>query len=97
MSEKLAHARVFKFGRSHLFLGGERELVLITSLLCLILIVVLQNVVAAVVGALLWAGLLPVYRLMAKADPRMTHVYRAYARYQPFYAAHGMKHHGKLK
>lgn len=97
MAEKLTHARVFQFGRSHLFLGGERELVLLTSLLCLILIVVLQNVAAAVVGCLLWTGLLPVYRMMAKADPRMTKVYRAYTRYQPFYAAHGMKQHGKLK
>lgn len=97
MREKLEHARVFQFGRSHLFLGGERELVLITSLLCLILIVVLQNIAAAVVGIALWTGLLPVYRMMARADPRMTQVYRAYTRHQPFYAAHGMKHHGKLK
>lgn len=97
MSEKLEHIRVFKFGRSHLFLGGERELVLLTSLFCLILIVVLQNILAAVVGVVLWVGLLPVYRMMARADPRMTQVYRAYTRYQPFYAAHGMKNHGKLK
>lgn len=97
MSEKTEQARVFKFGRSHLFLGGERELVLITSLLCLILIVVLQNLLAATVGLLLWTGLLPVYRLMARADPRMTQVYRAYSRHQSFYAAHGMKHHGKQK
>jgi type IV secretion system protein VirB3 len=97
MSEKLESARVFKFGRSHLFLGGERELVLVTSLFCLVLIVVLQNVLAAVVGVLLWSGLLPIYRLMANADPRMTQVYRSYTRYQPFYAAHGMKNHGKFK
>ncbi|MCG9780696.1 conjugal transfer protein TrbD [Photobacterium damselae] len=97
MSEPLHHVRIFKFNRSHLFLGGERELVLVTSLFCLILIVILQNVIAAIVGVVLWSALLPVYRLMASADPRMSKVYFLYARYQRFYAAHGMKNHGRLK
>ena len=97
MSEQLQHVRIFKFNRSHLFLGGERELVLVTSLFCLVLIVILQNVIAAIVGIILWTALLPVYRLMASADPRMSKVYTLYARYQRFYAAHGMKHYGKVK
>ncbi|EHC7291042.1 conjugal transfer protein TrbD [Vibrio parahaemolyticus] len=97
MSEPLKHVRVFRFNRSHLFLGGERELVLITALFCLILIVILQDWTAAIVGIALWCMALPLYRLMANADPNMTKVYRTYASYQPFYAAHGMKHHGKLK
>ncbi|MCQ9091179.1 conjugal transfer protein TrbD [Vibrio alginolyticus] len=97
MSEQLKHVRVFRFNRGHLFLGGERIPVLITALFCLILIVILQDMTAAIVGVALWFGTLPIYRLMANADPNMTQVYRTYASYQPFYAAHGMKHHGKLK
>ncbi|ELB2105018.1 VirB3 family type IV secretion system protein [Vibrio parahaemolyticus] len=96
MSE-LKQVRVFRFNRSHLFLGGERELVLITALFCLVLIVILQDWMAAIVGIALWVVTIPIYRLMANADPQMTKVYRTYARYQPFYAAHGMKHHGTFK
>ncbi|MFM2625780.1 conjugal transfer protein TrbD [Vibrio parahaemolyticus] len=97
MSEPLKHVRVFRFNRSHLFLGGERELVLITALFCLVLIVILQDAIAAIVGVILWSVLIPIYRRMASTDPRMTKVYQNYARYQSFYPAHGMKHHGKFK
>lgn len=97
MSEQLDTVRIFKFNRGHLFLGGERELVLVTALLCLILVVVLQSLASAVLGVVLWLLLLPVYRLMARADPMMSRVYLKYTRFQGFYPAHGMKHPEKLK
>ncbi len=97
MNEPLQHVRVFRFNRSHLFLGGERELVLITALFCVVLIVILQDLLAAIVGVTLWSALIPIYRKMARTDPQMTQVYQHYARYQSFYPAHGMKQHGKLK
>lgn len=89
--EKLEAARIFKFNRGHLFLGGERPLVLATGTITLVMVVVLQNKVAAIVGVMLWLCLMPVYRLMARHDPVLSVVYRRYAQMQRFYPARSMK------
>lgn len=91
MSESLEIARIFKFNRGHLFLGGERPLVLATATLVLVMVVMLQDKIAAITGLLLWLALMPVYRLMARHDPVLSVVYRLYFRYQRFYPAHSMK------
>lgn len=91
MSGSLEVARIFKFNRGHLFLGGERPLVLATATLVLVMVVMLQDKLAAVVGVSMWLALMPVYRLMARHDPVLSVVYRLYFRLQRFYPAHSMK------
>ncbi|CAI2030417.1 conjugal transfer protein TrbD [Serratia fonticola] len=91
MSDQLDVVRIFKFNRSHLLLDGDRELVIVTTMVCLILIVILQNLFSAVVGVVIWIGLIPLYRWMAKADPLMRTVYTRYVRLQRYYPAYGMR------
>lgn len=90
--EPLQVSPIFPFNRGHLLLGGERELVMLTGLLALILIVVLQNLYTAVLGGVLLVVMLTVAQKMAKADPQMTQVYRRFSRYQRFYPAGSTKY-----
>ncbi|PSU44514.1 conjugal transfer protein TrbD [Photobacterium frigidiphilum] len=92
--EPLVCRPVFAFNRSHLFLGGERELVLSMVLLCIVLIVALQNIYTAMLGGVLLIVSITVARMMAKSDPQLTQTYRRFARYQRFYPSNGMKHYG---
>lgn len=89
--EKLEAARIFKFNRGHLFLGGERPLVLATGTLTLVLVVILQDKIAAIIGIVLWLSSMPVFRMMARYDPVMSQIYQRYVRHQRFYPAHSMK------
>lgn len=91
--EYLQHSPIFPFNRGHLLLGGERELVMLTGLLALIMIVVLQNAYTAILGGILLVIMLTVAQKMAKADPQMTRVYHRFSRYQRFYPANSMKYH----
>lgn len=72
--------------RSNLFMGGDREMVMLSGLLAVVLIFSVQSIPAAVAGVLLWIVALFVLRQMAKADPRMRHIYLRNRRYQRFYA-----------
>lgn len=71
--------------RSNLFLGGDRELVMMSGLIAFALIFTAQKWVATIFGIVLWFGALFVLRLMAKADPQMRHVFLRYRKY-PEYA-----------
>ena len=73
--------------REHLFMGGDRELVMFSGLLAGALIFSAQDVQATVFGITLWVGALFVFRLMAKADPKMRPVYLRHRRYQGYYPA----------
>ena len=55
--------------RPNLFLGGERELVLLTAVVCAGLPVSSLNLVAAAIGLGLWIFLIAILRMMGKADP----------------------------
>jgi type IV secretion system protein VirB3 len=46
-----------------------------------------QEVRATVFGIALWFGALFALRLMAKADPKLRHVYLRHRRYKPYYPA----------
>ena len=61
--------------RPNLFLGGERELVLITAVICAGVAVSSLNLPAIVAGLLIWSVLIGLFRMMAKADPMMSRVY----------------------
>jgi len=73
--------------RPHLFLGGDRELVLFSGLIAFVLTVPSFQWAAISTGIALWMVALFVLRLMAKADPRMRHVYLRQLRYRRYYPA----------
>jgi len=72
--------------RENLVLGGDRELVMFAGLLAGALIFSAQELKAGVFGIALWVGALQVFRLMAKADPKMRFVYMRQRRYRKYYA-----------
>ncbi|HEY0793474.1 MAG TPA: conjugal transfer protein TrbD [Chthoniobacterales bacterium] len=73
--------------RPHLLLGGDRELVLVTGLMAFTLSVATMDPLAAAAGVALWFAALGCLRLMAKADPRLRHVYLRAMRYRHYYPA----------
>ena len=73
--------------RPNLLMGGDRELVLLTGLVCVILVFVVITVAAALLGALVWIIIVSILRLMARKDPLMRRVYLRHIRYRPVYRA----------
>ncbi|WP_256379200.1 conjugal transfer protein TrbD [Azospirillum sp. TSA2s] len=73
--------------RANLLMGGERELVMFTALVAGGLILTAQNWIATAVGLSVWFGLIGFLRTMAKADPRLSHVYTRHLQYQAYYPA----------
>ncbi|TWI46162.1 type IV secretion system protein VirB3 [Pseudomonas duriflava] len=73
--------------RNSLFMGGDRELVMFSGVAAFALIFSAQELRATVVGILLWIGALITLRIMAKADPKMRHVYLRHRRYKSYYPA----------
>jgi type IV secretion system protein TrbD len=72
--------------RENLFLGGDRELVMLAGLLAFTLVVAAQDGVATLAGVVLWSAAVYACRLMAKKDGKLRHVYlrhRRYCRYYP--------------
>ena len=83
----LARARIHRAGtRPHLFLGGDRELVLFTGLVAFALTVPSFQWASIVTGISLWLVALYLLRKMANADPLMRHVYLRQLRYRRYYA-----------
>ena len=66
-------------------MGGDRELVMLTGVMTFALIFSAAELRASVVGISLWFAALFVFRLMAKADPRMRQVYLRHRRYAAYY------------
>jgi type IV secretion system protein TrbD len=84
----LARARIHRAGiRPHLFLGGDRELMLFTGLIAFALAVPSFQWASIVTGIALWPVVLYLLRQMAKADPLMRPVYLRQLRYARYYAA----------
>jgi len=84
----LARAKIHRAGiRPHLFLGGDRELVLFTGLIAFALTVPSFQWASIATGIALWLVVLYLLRKMAKADPLMRHVYLRQLRYGRYYAA----------
>jgi len=74
--------------RPNLLLGAERELTLMLGLICTIMVFLALTWQTALLGIVLWVVLISLLRMMAKADPMMSKVYRRHLRYKPFYPAH---------
>ncbi len=73
--------------RPNLLLGGERELVLITAILCGGVAVSSLNLAAIGVGGGLWLMLIGLFRLMAKADPYLSKIYLRQLQFAAYYPA----------
>ena len=74
--------------RPNLFLGGERELVMITALVCSGFAISSLSLWSSLLGITLWLVMLGLYRQMAKYDPMLTRVYLRHIRYQSYYPPH---------
>jgi type IV secretory pathway TrbD component len=70
-------------------MGGDRELVMFSGLIAGALIFSAQELRATVFGVCLWFGALFVFRLMAKSDPKLRHVYLRSRRYKKYYPPRG--------
>lgn len=73
--------------RPNLLLGADREFVLLTGLIAVILIFVVLTVYSAIVGAVVWIAIVGALRMMAKTDPEMRQVYLRHISYKPYYRA----------
>jgi len=73
--------------RPALFLGGERELALMTLIIAGGLAVSGMNLVSCAVGGMVWFCSIPVFRWMAKSDPQMSKVYVRQLKYRGYYPA----------
>jgi len=71
--------------RANLFLGGDREMVMMSGVLAAILIFIMQSLLSAVYGIGFWLFALFALRMMAKSDPYLRHVYLQHIRYQQYY------------
>lgn len=89
--EPLNCSPIFEFNRPHLYMGGDRELVLSSLLLSFILIVILQNILAAIMGLGLAFSSIWAFRTLAKSDPSMRHIFMRSRKYQAFYPAFSTK------
>jgi type IV secretion system protein VirB3 len=73
--------------RVQLFLGGDRELVMMSGVLAGALIFTAMSWKATVFGIALWLFALFAFRLMGKSDPMMRQVYLRHRTYAHYYAA----------
>ncbi|MCZ8158709.1 MAG: conjugal transfer protein TrbD [Rhizobiaceae bacterium] len=73
--------------RPNLLFGADRELVLLTGLVCVILIFVVITVSAALLGITAWTLIVAILRTMAKSDPQLRKVYLRHIRHQAVYRA----------
>jgi type IV secretion system protein VirB3 len=73
--------------RSHLLFGGERELVLMTTVIAIALPLNGMNIHSAIIGALMWVLAMPALRWAGKIDPQLSKVYVRQLQYRRFYAA----------
>lgn len=82
----LARSRVHRaLSRPNLLMGADRELVLLTGLVSIILIFVVLTWYAALFGAAIWLVAVAALRMMAKADPLMRRAYLRHVSYKAYY------------
>src|ERR1700680_3264967 len=73
--------------RPHLFLGGDRELVLFSGLVAAVLIFSCFQFWTILAGITLWLTTLWLFRRIAKADPKMRFIYLRSLLYRRYYPA----------
>jgi type IV secretion system protein VirB3 len=78
--------------RPNQILGGDRELVIGSGMVAVLILFSLGNIVGIVIGILFWLSSVFVLQRMGKADPLLRRVYLRHIRYQPFYPAKATLH-----
>ena len=71
--------------RPNLLMGADRELLLLTGLVAVILIFVVLTLYSALFGLVIWFLIVGALRMMAKADPLMRQVYIRHMGYRHHY------------
>jgi type IV secretion system protein TrbD len=71
--------------RPQMMLGGERELVLFSALLAVLIVVSGMNLFSFLSGLALWSLAIAVLIRMGRVDPELSKVYQRHIRYQPYY------------
>ncbi len=80
---------VYKIGtRTALLMGCERNLILITFILCGVCSFALQSLLGIVFALVLLLVSLSLFRQLAKSDPKMSEVYLKHIKFKKFYPAH---------
>lgn len=82
--------------RPNQLLGSDRELVLITLLICVSLAFALATWWGIALSLGLWTAGIAVLKRMGKADPQLRQVYLRHIRYRPFYPAKSGLHSSTL-
>jgi type IV secretion system protein VirB3 len=86
MDTDLRHTNIQRvLVRENLISGGERELVLLTHLMCIGLIFVSMNLITLFTLVPLDIGLIIALRKMAKIDPYLSKVFMRSVSYQRYY------------
>ena len=73
--------------RPNLFLGGDRELMLMLGLMCSLLIFIALTLPTIIIGVFIWLVCSYLLRTMAKADPLMRKIYIRQLKYVNFYSS----------
>jgi type IV secretory pathway TrbD component len=73
--------------RPHLFLGGDREMVLFSGLIAAVLVFGCLQFQTIVAGVVLWSVSLFIFRRIAKADPLARAVFMRHRLYRRYYPA----------
>lgn len=73
--------------RPQQIMGGERELMLFSMLLAGGLIVSALNLIATIIGLMIWFFCVHVLRRMAKIDPELSKIYIRQLKYGHYYGA----------
>ncbi len=79
--------------RPHLFLGGDREMVLFSGLIACVLIFGCLTFHTIVAGITLWTCALFIFRRIAKADPLARAVFMRHRLYRRYYPARSRPYH----
>lgn len=73
--------------RPDLWLGCDREMIMVAGLMCSVLVFIGMSKFSFALAIALWCFCLFALRLMAKADPQMRNVFISYIRYAKYYPA----------
>lgn len=70
-----------------LFMGGERELMMMGLLLAFLVVYVNFSFLSLVLSVVIWLLISTALRMMAKSDPIMSKIYTRQLKYQKYYRA----------
>jgi len=73
--------------RENLFMGGDRELIMVSGVMAFIWIFHGKSWATTLAGLILWFLTLYIFRLIAKSDPKMRWVYLRHRGYKNYYPA----------